>query len=209
MTLGLSAIFLPEIADPVFNLSMHRALSIAAVFVVAACCQAQSWMLKAPYEAKAKFVWKVTVNANLSGMEVEATMKQHLDIESRDDKQVKGKSAWTEVAVNGQEQPDDQDPWAVVLNTNGSIVSANDSLDYGRMLVPAVFVYPDKEVKVGDKWTVKFKPAKDAQEVTSDYEVVEMTKVGEFELDIKNWVVPMADGMPAFDAKVKGDLVKE
>lgn len=224
---------------------MRSFLSVAALLFVAACSQAQSWVLKAPYESKAKFTWQVTVNANVGGMEIEAKMKQHLEIASKDEKQIKGKSNWSEITVNDSEQDAGDGPWDVVLNPNGSIVSAHDSSDHARMLTPAAFIYPDKEVKAGDKWQVKFKPSKDAKEFTTDFEVVAIEKVGDvetmkvkakmmegakegegmsannlywvakdgkvlkFELDIKNWVVPMASGMPDFDAKVKGELIKQ
>ena len=229
---------------PVFNSPMRSFLSVAALLFVAASSQAQSWMLKSPYEAKAKFVWNVTVTANVGGMDVEAKMKQQLEIASKDEKQIKGKGNWSDITVNGDSQAEGDGPWDIVLNPNGSLVSAHDSTDHARMLTPAAFIYPDKEVKAGDKWQVKFKPAKDAKEFTSDFEVVAIEKVGDveamkvkakmvegakegegmsannlywigkdgkvlkFELDIKNWVVPMATGMPDFDAKVKGELVK-
>ncbi|HTQ10719.1 MAG TPA: hypothetical protein VMI31_11650 [Fimbriimonadaceae bacterium] len=58
-------------------------------------------------------------------------------------------------------------------------------------------MYPDKEVKVGDKWTEKFKP-KDGKDVTVDYEVVEQTKVGDADaLKIK--------GKLSEDGPMKGD----
>lgn len=222
---------------------MRSFLSIAA-FALAASALCQGWNLKAPYEAKAKHSWQVVVTANVGGMDVEAKMKQHVVVDSVSEKEIKATASWTDLLVNGSEQQDDDSSWALVLNPNGSLVSAGEHVDYARMLTPAAFVYPGKEVKVGDKWTSKVKP-KDGKEITSDYEVVEIAKVGDveamkvklklseeapkdgvamkaegfhwvakdgkvlkFELDIKNWIVPMAQGMPEFDAKVKGELIK-
>jgi hypothetical protein len=218
---------------------MRKFLSIAAVLTVAASSLAEGWLLKAPYEAKAKHTWKVIVNASVGGQEMEATMKQILTIDSKTDKEIKAKGNWAEIMVGGNEQSGDDTTWDITMNSNGSLTSVGAGADFARMLAPAAFVYPDKEVKAGDKWSFKYKPTKEAKDITMDYEVVEQTKVGDvdalkikgkltedgpmkgnniywiakdgrmlkFELDLTNWIVPMA-GNTEFDAKIKGELVK-
>lgn len=178
---------------------MRGILSIAALLVAAASF-ADGWMLKAPYEAKAKFTWKVTVNANVGGQDHEATMKQHLSIASKTDKEIKGSGTWTDLSLDGGEQPGEEPKWDVTFNPNGSVASAGEGADYARMLVPLAFIYPDKEVKAGDKWSVKYKPAKDAKDMTVDFEVVEVGKVGDAEaLKVK--------GKVSEDGPMKADTI--
>lgn len=218
---------------------MRRFLAIPALFLLAAAAMADGWLIKAPYDAKAKLTWKVTITANVAGGEHEASMNQILTVNSKSDKEIKAKGKWSDLTVDGAAQ-DSADEWDVILGLDGAVLSAGDNADYVRMLTPLVFVYPDKEIKVGDKWTRKAKPAKDGKDLTMDYEVAETTKVGEvevmrikakltedgpmkgditywvakdgrvmkFEFDLKNWVVPIAAGIPDFDAKGKGELVK-
>src|SRR6185436_1704891 len=117
------------------------------------------------------------------GQEHEAKMKQQLTIDSKYDKEIKGTGTWTDLMLDGNEASNGEEPpkWELTLTPAGAIASAGESADYARMLVPAAFVYPNKEVKVGDKWQAKYKPAKDAKDMTTDYEVVELTKVGDTE----------------------------
>lgn len=218
---------------------MRGILCFVAALALVATSLADGWLLKTPYEAKTKFTWKVTVNASVGGQDVEATMKQILTVDSKGEKEVKGKTTWSDILVNGSPAGEGDSSWDTTFGLDGSITSAGDNADFARMLTPAAFIYPGKEIKTGDKWSAKFKPAKDAKEMTADYEALEESKVGDtpaikvraklsedgpmkadnvywigkdgsvlkYELDIKNWVVPMA-GTGDFDAKVKGELVK-
>lgn len=158
---------------------MRAFISFAAVFALAAASFADGWLLKAPYEAKTKLVWNVTVNANVGGQDHEAKFKSVLTIDSKSDKEIKGKGAWLDLMVDGAEQGSDGAPtWDITFNPNGSIVSAGEGADYARMMAPASFIYPEKEVKVGDKWSAKYKP-KNGKDISLDFEVVEQAKVGD------------------------------
>lgn len=161
---------------------MRSFLTIAAAFGLAALSLADGgWLLKPPYEAKTKLTYKMTINASMGGQEHEATMKMLQTVDSKNDKEIKGKGNLTDVVVDGNDMSGQELPgWDVTLNAaDGSVTSAGDNEDYARMLAPFTFIYPSKEIKVGDKWTTKFKPAKGAKEMTVDYEVVEQTKIGE------------------------------
>ncbi|HVT13381.1 MAG TPA: hypothetical protein VHE55_14030 [Fimbriimonadaceae bacterium] len=161
---------------------MRSFLTFVAALGLAAFSLADGgWLLKPPYEAKAKISYKVTVDANVGGQDHEATMKQLFTVDSKSDKEVKGKGSFSDVTLDGNDlSGQDLPSWDVTLSaTDGSVTAAGDSVDYVRMLTPFTFIYPSKEIKVGDKWTTKFKPAKDAKEITIDYEVVEQSKIGD------------------------------
>ncbi len=179
---------------------MRGILAFSATLVLAAVSFADGWMLKAPYEAKSVLTWNVTVNANVGGQDHEAKFKSVLTINSKTDKETKGSGTWTNLMLDGAEQTQDDPPkWDVVFNPNGSLASAGESADYARMISPMTFIYPDKEVKVGDKWSAKYKP-KDGKDISVDYEVLEQTKVGEVDvLKIK--------GKISEDGPMKGDNV--
>src|SRR5579862_5243648 len=161
-------------------LLMRSFLTFAAALALAATSIADGWLLKAPYDAKTKLTWNVTVNVNINGQDHEAKFKDVLTINSKTDKEVKGSGTWTDLTLDGNEGGGGGDPpqWEMAFNPNGSISSAGDSADYPRMLAPLTFVYPGKEIKTGDKWTEKFKP-KDGKDITIDYEAVEESKVGD------------------------------
>jgi hypothetical protein len=158
---------------------MKGFISLAALFALAGSGLADGWMLKSPLDAKKKTSWKVSITANVSGQDHQAAMTQVLSIDSKTEKGFKGNLSWTEVTMDGSDLPQTLPSWDVTFNPNGSISSGGEDADYARMMAPGTFIYPDKEVNVGDKWTVKFKPASDAKEMTVDYEVVKEVKVGD------------------------------
>jgi len=168
--------------------------------VFAASSFADGWLLKAPYKPQAKTTWSITATASMNGEDHQATLKNTITISSTSDAEIKAKGEWTDVTVDGQDQPGGEETtWDIVFKPNGSIQSAHDDVDYARMLAPLVFIYPNREVKVGDKWTEKFRP-RDGKDITFDYEVVEQTKVGDADaLKIK--------GKLSEDGPMKGDTV--
>lgn len=175
---------------------MRGFLTFPCVLAIATFALAQGWVLKAPYEPKTKLAWNIHVDANMGGQNHEAIMKQTVSFESKSEKEIKGSASWSELQVDGQDMGGEDTAWSLTLNPNGTIASAGESDDYSRMLAPFAFAYPDKEVKVGDKWTVKFVPFKDAREMTAAYEVLEQTKVGEIEaLKVKGKLTDAGSGL--------------
>jgi hypothetical protein len=157
---------------------MKGLLSLTAVAAFASMSFAQSWMLKAPYEAEQVTAWNVTINTVIEGKERVARIKQVLTIDSKTDKGIKARAAWTNILIDSADQSPSDTQWDVSLNLDGSIASAGQSGDYGRMMTAGAFVYPNKEVKAFDTWTSKVRPGRGAKEMTLKYTVLDFTKVG-------------------------------
>lgn len=157
---------------------MKGVLVLAAALLTAAAF-GQGWLLKAPYAANAKTIWKVSVKATIGGVDHEVRFNHTLTIASKSEAEIKGKGSWTEFVFDGNVDPDQDATWEISLKPDGSIISAGKSGDYVKMLAPVLFVYPNKEVKPGDKWTAKFKASPTDKEVAVNYEVAELVKVGE------------------------------
>ncbi|MFI5385393.1 MAG: hypothetical protein ACHQ50_04645 [Fimbriimonadales bacterium] len=158
---------------------MRNLMVLTLSLSLTAASLADGWLLKAPYEANTRLTWNVTINASVGGQDMESKMKQFLSIDSKTGQQFRGKVGWADLQINGGSSPDEPPAWNITLNSNGSIASAGDGPEFVRQLAPTTFLYPDKEVKAGDKWSVKFRVGKDTKEIAADYEVVEQTKIGE------------------------------
>lgn len=154
---------------------MKRFALLAAACGLATLCLAAGWTLKAPYAAKSKLTYNMTVNANAGGQEHEAKMDQVVAFDSVDEKAVSGSASWGHLTVDGNEL-DENTEWKFKMSPAGAITEASDGAEYARMLAPTFFTYPGKEIAAGDKWTETL-TVKDVPKITIDYTVVGTEKL--------------------------------
>ncbi|HVT12921.1 MAG TPA: hypothetical protein VHE55_11705 [Fimbriimonadaceae bacterium] len=158
---------------------MKQLTTFALTFLLSALSLADGWILKPPYAAHGKTVWKVSVKATVGGVEHDVRFKRTLAIDSNGDDGAKGKESWTDFLFDGNADPDQDATWDMALKGDGGVASAGQSGDYVKMVSPFFVVYPNKEVKKGDKWTAKLKPSEADKEISVAYEVSDETKLGD------------------------------
>ncbi len=203
------------------------------------------WDIKPSFTTKTVVAWNVTVDAHVESQDHHAKFRFERTISSADAKSAKAKIAWKDLEVddNPNDVPGD---FQVTMGMRGELLSS-ESTEFGddlrRMLAVFSFVYPEKPIDVGDKWTFDMTPANgEKHKLTITSEVVGTEKLkgvdalkistkleekGEngmsskgffwiskegkslrYELDVKNWVVPMA-GSGQVEAKIKGEAVEK
>ncbi|HWA84558.1 MAG TPA: hypothetical protein VG820_14035 [Fimbriimonadaceae bacterium] len=153
--------------------------AFALSLLLTAVSLADGWVLKPPYAAHGKAVWKVSVKATVGGAEHDVQFKRTLTIDPKVDDGAKGKESWTDFLFDGNADPDQDATWDIALKGDGSVATAGESGDYVKMVSPFFVVYPNKEVKKGDKWTAKLKPSAADKEIGVEYEVLDEAKVGD------------------------------
>ena len=203
------------------------------------------WDIKPSFATKTVTAWNVTIDAHVQSQDHHAKFRFEKTISSADAKSAKAKVAWKDLEVddNPTDVPGD---FEVTMGMRGELLTSESSEfgdDLRRMLSVFAFVYPEKPIDVGDKWTFEMTPAKaDKRMMTNSYEVVGTEKLkgvdalkistkleekGEngmsskgffwiskegkplkYELDVKNWVVPMAGSEPV-EAKIKGEAAEK
>jgi hypothetical protein len=79
--------------------------------------------------------------------------------------------AWDKLAVDDHEG-DELPGWDCTVGLQGQILKLDGEGDdnFRRMLSPMIFVYPEKPVVIGDKWTVDVKPGDKLPKFTYTYE---------------------------------------
>jgi hypothetical protein len=215
---------------------MLTALAIAAS--IAAGPFIEKVAIKPDLAANSTASWKVTVKTT-APEEHEATFTLARTLTKVEPaKPIPTTFEWRELTVDGNTLGEDS-KWDAVIDERGGVVSSKDGDEIRMMLAPFVFVYPDKEVDTGDKWTVepaltdksaikamyvyevkgtekvkdkeafkvacKMTTAKDGLSSTGTWWVTKEGKVLKFELELKNWTVPMAQSTP-FDAHVTAEV---
>lgn len=145
---------------------------------------ADKWDIKAALAPKTTMKWDITTAVVQGGQEHSATWKLVLD--SKDPVKDKGLAAtisWNELMLDGGQGVPDQ-TWDVTLSPMGSIAEsdASEGVEAIRtMLMPFMFVYPDKAVGVGDTWsdTIKAGTEKADTSMTCEMKAEGMEKVGD------------------------------
>ena len=145
--------------------------------------QAEKWDIKAGLAPKATGKWSVSTDVTAGGENHTATMKLVMTVKDAEaDKPLKATYEWKDLTVDGSMQIPD-DAWDVTLDAMGGITDATggDGADSVRqMLMPTVFIYPDKPVGVGDTWTDTLKVnGKDDQAMTFEMKADAIEKIGD------------------------------
>ncbi len=122
--------------------------------------QTETWDFKPSFDTKApKQVWGVIVDAEQGGQKHHATFNLTRSIKSSDNTKTVATYNWEKLAVDDQDGQD-LEGWDVMVGTHNEVLKMTGDGDdnFRRMLTPLVFVYPEKPVSIGDKWTSDVKP---------------------------------------------------
>ena len=134
--------------------------------------ETEIWSLKTSLDPKdPKQVWATIVDATSDGQAHHATFQLTRLNKSKTAEKSVVTYNWDKLSIDdqeGQELPG----WDAVTGPHGEILKMDGDADdnYRRMLSPLVFVYPDKTVSIGDKWTSEVKPIYKAGKITYVYE---------------------------------------
>lgn len=211
---------------------MITALLVGAALTVPVL---DKWEIRAPVAPGTKLSWKIAAKAEMSDGTHEASFVYALNVADRKDGEpIKAQASWKELVVDGNAM-DEDNLWDLELGKHGGIVGASgdEPSDLVRMLSAMTLAYPNESVDVGSKWIVEsgaitYDVAAAALEKVKDVDALKITgkitekgeggmvadgtwwvdKVGKllkFEVQAKNWAVPMA-GPDRFNATLKGEL---
>jgi len=130
------------------------------------------WDLKPTADPKTKLTWDVKIEAQAGGQDHHAAFKFTRVLKSDDAKKTVVTFGWDHLEVDdqdGQEVP----PWDAVVGARSEILKMDGDTDdsYRRMLAPLLFIYPEKPVAIGDKYTFDAKPSVKGETITYAYEV--------------------------------------
>lgn len=212
---------------------------LAAIASIVISPTLESWDIAPPYKKGETVGWNTRVSVNAQGIDLTIGLTYLFQVTEVSEKETRGFVRFADLEVEGMTQEDDGE-YDLRLNPRGfAHASQSEHGDaFRRMSAPLFFLYPDKPVNVGDKWTVEYKgtqggnfaytcEAKAEEKVgEKDALKVQMTvtedagdktssdgmfwigkdgKVLKYEIKVKNWIVPMADGQPV-DATLVGFL---
>ena len=144
-----------------------------------ALAQGPAWELKAPYKDNESDKYTVVIKIQDQGQEMAVDMVLERKIAKKTDKGFEGTFGWTQLFVEGEQQPDET--FAIVLKPNGVLKSVKS--DYGdamrRMFLPFFLAYPDKSVAKDAAWTYKDEQEDeaDAHKASVEYKVVGEEKI--------------------------------
>ncbi|MCH7904667.1 MAG: hypothetical protein IH944_08910 [Armatimonadetes bacterium] len=205
--------------------------TIIAATAFAVPVPSAEWDLKTPYEADKTYEYLVEIDIDdeATGFQALVTLESVMTISKAVDDGFEVQLKWLDMEVEGDYQDDSE--FTAELSTSGLITKMEDDegVDYRSMFVSFMFVYPNKTVSVGDKWSyeekddeikvlleavaeetvrgtktlkvrAKITEGENGMTCTGDYWLTADGELLKYELDLKNWFVPMV-GM-AFDAKV-------
>jgi hypothetical protein len=115
------------------------------------------WGPKPPYKdsESTKYAVKMNIDDPSSGTQVAVEMNTSYKIAKKTDKGYEGTFGWTQLMVEGAEQPDEE--FKIVLKPNGFLKTVDSSYGPGmrRMLLPFFFSYPEKPLAPGATWKYK------------------------------------------------------
>ncbi len=144
---------------------------------IAACLalqqQVESWTLTFKTDPKSpKESWATIVDAESEGISHHAVFNLTRLTKSSAPEKTTQTFRWERLSVD-EKEGQEIDPWDVTVGKNGELLAMAGAVedDYRRMLSPLVFVYPEKPVAPGDKWTMTPKPVANGRKFTYAYEV--------------------------------------
>jgi len=153
-----------RVQSPMLVTMIAAALSLAL--------QAETWELKPSFDPKApKQVWAMIVDTEADGDNHHATFNLTRVTKSVKPEKTVDSFKWEKLLVDDHEGQE-TDPWDIVVGPRGELLKMDSENEdtYRRMLSPLVFIYPEKPVSLGDKWSVEVKPTVTGAKITYDYE---------------------------------------
>lgn len=156
-----------------------------AVLMVVAQGPATAWEMKLPYEEGKKYLFQTELKVNMFGSNLDVSYIAELNVKSKSEKGLKGTMLWRNLMVDGEQVGEDLDIPAE-LNQRGYLVDAQSEWgeDFRRMASVFFFIYPEKPVEIGSKWTYGFKLDQKSEKdyYTADFEVKSREKIGDKEV---------------------------
>jgi len=145
------------------------------VSLIAAVTLTQSsgvWRLKPSFDPRdPKEAWAMTVDSQVEGVAHHATFEFTRSTRSRSRSKTVVAYGWDKLAIDDQEGESIRG-WDAVVGPRGQLLKMDDTTDlnYRRMLAPMVFVYPEKAIAIGDKWSVEVTPLDSGRKLNYSYE---------------------------------------
>jgi len=151
-------------------------LSLSATF-------SQEYTLKLNVKEGDTFKYRMSMEIDFGGQSVLATTtitNKVLKVEESGNVQMESASAEMVIKFGDQEMPQPAPPATkMTFKPNGSVAKVDGGDAMMQQMNAAQMVYPEKPVKVGDKWSETVKNA--VGELKIDYEFVGVEKVGDTE----------------------------
>jgi len=151
-------------------------LSLSATF-------SQEYTLKLNVKEGDTFKYRMSMEIDFGGQSVLATTtitNKVLKVEESGNVQMESASAEMVIKFGDQEMPQPAPPATkMTFKPNGSVAKVEGGDAMMQQMNAAQMVYPEKPVKVGDKWSETVKNA--VGELKIDYEFVGVEKVGDTE----------------------------
>lgn len=129
-----------------------------ASFVIGTLALAPSaidkWEIKPPYQKDKTYKMNVTIDVESQGEHVAVTLGASLGITQQDDKGFKANLSWTDITVNGSPAGMTMDA-VCTLDKRGKLLKADSEMveEFRRQMLPMFFIYPEKPIEAGDKWS--------------------------------------------------------
>ncbi|MDM7460497.1 MAG: DUF6263 family protein [bacterium] len=190
----------------------------------------QEYTLKLNVKEGDTFKYRMAMEIDFGGMNVLATTtitNKVLKIDTDGNVQMESQSGEMMIKFGDQEMPQPAPPATkMTFKPNGAVAKAEGGDGMMPQMNASQMVFPDKPIKVGDKWSETVKNP--AGELKIEYELVGVEKVGEVEaLKIKvtartvngkegesysadgfNWVDPKTGMMVKMETRIKGLMVE-
>ncbi len=204
-------------------------LTVCALLSLSAATS-QEYTLKLNVKEGDTFKYRMSMEIDFGGMNVLATTtitNKVLKIDTDGNVQMESQSGEMMIKFGDQEMPQPAPPATkMTFKPNGAVAKVEGGDDMMQQMNASQMVFPDKPIKVGDKWSETVKNP--AGELKIEYELVGVEKVGEMEaLKIKvtartvngkegesysadgfNWVDPKTGMMVKMEARIKGLMVE-
>jgi len=205
-------------------------LLMACALMSLSAALSQEYTLKLNVKEGDTFKYRMTMEIDFGGQLVFVTTtvtNKVLKVEENGNIQMESGSSELVVKFGDQEMPQPASPATkITFKPNGSVAKVEGGDAMMQQMNASQMVYPEKPVKVGDKWSDTVKHP--AGELKIDYEFVGVEKVGEVEaLKIKttartvngkegesysadgfNWIDPKTGMLVKMEARIKGMQVE-
>ncbi|MDW8107745.1 MAG: hypothetical protein RMK45_09745 [Armatimonadota bacterium] len=162
---------------------MRRVFGIGAIALLLSISLAQEYTLKLSVKEGDTFKYKATMELDFGGQQVLVnftTTNKVLKVEQDGTIQMESTTSETMVKFGDQEmsQPGPP-PIKVSFKPNGAIAKVEGEANSAFMFQSGWAVFPDKPIKVGDKWNSTLKVGE--FEIKYEYELASVEKVGDAE----------------------------
>lgn len=186
-------------------LSIKKAVGITLALSLIGAAMAQEYTLKLTPKEGTTSKYKIVIDTKLGDQDVNASgiaTDKVIKVEASGNFTVENSMGELNIKLGDQQMTMPGLPTATLtLKANGEVLDAKGDagVDGFRMARLMAFIYPDKAIKVGDKWSVETKPEKEngASPAKVEYEVIAVEKVGDVELlKVKSVFTETTGGMP-------------